>query len=133
MIFYSFSRRSSRILSVYSPQENNTNFYIIFRYLGGVFTHPPWAPLCNFSSSSAGRGRSQEQGRRSGDVFVNLKIFSKISNLNWFFSQPRKDLPLHFWISCECIKDFQISIKVALIFLLKLAFSSKNSLKIHAF
>ena len=36
-----------------------------------------------------------------------LKFSQKISNLNWFLAQTRKDLPLSFLISFRIIKDFQ--------------------------
>ena len=64
------------------------------------------------------------------DLPVNFKIFSKKFNFHWFLAQTRKDLPLDLIISFRIFKDFQKSIKFAL-FLLKLALSSQNSLKIH--
>ena len=48
--------------------------------------------------------------------YVNYKIFSKISRINWFFAQTRKNLSLGFVISFRFITDFQNSIKIALIF-----------------
>ena len=52
---------------------------------------------------------------------VNFKIFSEISNLNWFFAQTRKNLPLGFLLSLTIIKSFQNSIKIALI-VIKISF-----------
>ena len=56
---------------------------------------------------------------------LNFKIFSKISNLNWFFAQTRKILSLGFLISFKIIKSFQNSIKTALIFIKISFFKSK--------
>ena len=39
--------------------------------------------------------------------YVNFKMFSKISNLNWFFAQTHKILPLGFLISFRIMNDFQ--------------------------
>ena len=50
-------------------------------------------------------------------LHVNFKIFSKVSNLNWFFAQTRKNLSLGFLLSLKIIKSFQNSIKIALIFI----------------
>ena len=58
-------------------------------------------------------------------VHVNLKIFSKISNLNWFFAQTRKDLSLGFLISFKIIQSFHNSIKIALISIKIRFFKSK--------
>ena len=63
-------------------------------------------------------------------LHVNYKIFSEISNLNWFFAQTRKNLSLGFLISFKIIKAFQNSIKIALIFI-KISFLNQNSLKFH--
>ena len=62
--------------------------------------------------------------------YVNFKIFSKISNLNWFFAQTRKDLSLGFWISFRIIKASQNSIKIALIFI-KIRFLKSKFAKLH--
>ena len=47
-------------------------------------------------------------------LYVTLKNFSKISNLNWFFAQTRKNLPLGFLISFRIIKDYQEPTKLIL-------------------
>ena len=62
-------------------------------------------------------------------LYVNFKIFSQISNLNWFFAQKRKILPLAFLIYFRIIKDFQNSIKFALIFI-KISFVKSKFAKI---
>ena len=36
-----------------------------------------------------------------------LRILSNIRNLNWFFAQTRKNLPLGFLIYVRIINDFQ--------------------------
>ena len=64
-------------------------------------------------------------------LYINFKIFSTNFNSHWFIAQTLKDLALGFLISFRIIKDFQNSIKFALMFLLKLAYSSQNSLKMH--
>ena len=69
-------------------------------------------------------------------VYVNFKIFSKISNLKWSFAKTRKTLPLGFLISFRIIKDFQNSIKLALICIKISFFKSKfaiNSWKFSTF
>ena len=58
-------------------------------------------------------------------LYVNFKIFSKISNLNWFFAQTRKILSLGFLISFRIIKNFQNSVKLPLIFIKISVFKSK--------
>ena len=58
-------------------------------------------------------------------LYVNFKNFSNISNLNWFFTQKRKDLPVGFLIRFRIIKDFQNFIKIALIFIKNSFFKSK--------
>ena len=63
-------------------------------------------------------------------LYVNFKIFSKISNLNGYFAKTRKNLSLCLLISFKIIKAFQNSIKIALIFI-KICFLSQNSLKFH--
>ena len=50
-------------------------------------------------------------------LYGNFKIFSKISNLNWFFGQTRKILLQGFLISFRFIIIFQNSNKIALIFI----------------
>ena len=45
-------------------------------------------------------------------LYVNVKIFSNISNLNWVFAQTRKGLSVGFLISFRIIKDFQNSVKL---------------------
>ena len=64
------------------------------------------------------RGENMGKNQFSIEIFVlNLKIVSIFSNLNWFFAQTRKGLPLGFLISFRIIIDFQKSIKHALIFI----------------
>ena len=62
-------------------------------------------------------------------LYVNFKIFSKISNLNWFFTQTCKNLSLGFLFSFIIIKAFQNSIKIALI-LIKISFFKSKFAKI---
>ena len=69
-------------------------------------------------------------------LYVNFKLFSRISNLNWFFAQTRKILPLGFLISFRIIIDFQHSKTFALIFIKISLFKSKfrkNSWKLEKF
>ena len=63
-------------------------------------------------------------------LHVNFKIFSKISNLNWFFAQTRKNLSLGFFLFLKIIKSFQNSIILALIFI-KIRFFKSKFAKIH--
>ena len=49
--------------------------------------------------------------------YGNFKIFSKISNLNWFFGQTSKNLSLAFLISFGLIKHFPNFIKIPLTFI----------------
>ena len=51
--------------------------------------------------------------------YVNLKVFSKISNPIWILAQTRKKFAAEFLISFRIIKDFQY--QTYLNFLLKLA------------
>ena len=69
-------------------------------------------------------------------LYVNFKIFSRISNLNWFFAQTHKILPLGFLISFGIIINFQHSKTFALIFIKISLFKSKfrkNSWKLEKF
>ena len=50
-------------------------------------------------------------------LYVNFKISSKITNLNWFFAQTRKILTQGFFVSFRFIRNFQNSNKVAIIFI----------------
>ena len=54
-----------------------------------------------------------------------LKFFHKFQ-LNWFFAQTRKDLPLGFLISFRIIKNVQYPTKLALI-IVKIKFSNTKS------
>ena len=60
---------------------------------------------------------------------VNLKILSKISNLNCSLAQTR-EFPMDFLISFRIIKDFQYPIKIKLI-IIKISFSSFSALIIR--
>ena len=62
-------------------------------------------------------------------LHVNFKIFSKISNPNWFFAQTRKNLSLAFLVSFILIKAFQNSIKIALI-MIKISFFKSKFAKV---
>ena len=63
-------------------------------------------------------GEKWVKNQFSIEIFAcKFEIFSKMSNINWFFAQTRKHSSLDFLISFKIIKAFQNSIKIALIFI----------------
>ena len=103
--------RTSRTLSFYTHLQMNAIFSDIFS-LSMRMLEPSSqrATQCNFHISSIERGKAETSPPPfKGFLNVNLKIFSKISNLYRLFSQTPRKLSLAFLISFIIIKDFQYS------------------------
>ena len=117
LVLYSFSLSSFWTFSFYTAHENNTIFYMFSLSGRKLQPFPLWTALCNFTSSSVGKGE-----RRNVHLVVEICgylpqvcTFVDQSEFKEIFRKPVKNSIYH-WDFCNKLLKFSQNMQILISF-----------------